>query len=81
MPHIWLQGMLIFALGGTTHIYRIPPFYFLIGWHTVLKEQTTKLEKHLFKYSVFMLTMMNEIEKIVRDWRSVPSDHPGKDNE
>jgi hypothetical protein len=39
-------------------------------------------EYYLFKYSYFLHTTMRfklyEIEKVVRNWRSIPSNHPGR---
>ena len=38
-------------------------------------------ENYLFKYGIYFVTKTNEIEIVVRNRRSIPSNHPGRNIE
>jgi hypothetical protein len=56
---------ILFAITtGTKHKYR--------------RERERGRENYLLKYSLLRI-QINEVEKIVRNWRSISSNHPNKD--
>ena len=77
---IYLEYLCLYVRGDSIYIYT--SLSARLDIHLKKTDNKVIRENYLFKYSYFLHTTMrfklNEIEKVVRNWRSIPSNHPGR---